>query len=194
MVSGDISKSNGGMMKELILSEENYDYGIDIEFKPSKNGLYQYRNWLTDGWMLLDTDKIHKGVILGTKELTKGMYDSAIAPFINKEYLKTVLNKKNRVRFSAISYNGLTLAEIGNKKYRVLDSFMAEQIASLECFFKDDKYFFFAFNEAEEEAGIDFDSYMFLGLVMGMKHNKITQNNIKILSKLETYLSCMGEY
>lgn len=178
-------------MEKLILSEENYEYGLDIEFKPSKNGLYQYRQWLTDGWLLLDTQKTYKGQILGVKTITKDTYNSTIEPFVNKEYLQDVLQEKNRVEFSDISYKGYTLAKIG-KKERCIDSYFAEQIKCLECFFKDDKYFFFALNEANETIDIDFDSYMFMGLVMGMKNNKYTKDVITILSKLDKYLNCIG--
>lgn len=150
---------------KLRLSEEVYDYEAEINFKNTT--LYMYGKWLTDGVMLLNTETNYCSSE-NAKGLDDSAYKNAIEPFISAENLKNVLKPANKVKFSDISYKGWTLAKT-LKKNLLIDSFYANEVSCLEVFYYKDKYYFFELNEACPAMGIYYDSYMFIGLICGIK-------------------------
>ena len=91
-----------------------------------------------------------------------------LTKLISKENLKKVLKTENEVSFSNISLYNFTLATT-EKTCTLIDSAYYKFVRSFEVFFYEDIFYFFELCEAEESIGIDFDSYMFLGFVAGIK-------------------------
>ena len=176
----------------LILSKEVYDADYEIQFKHRK--LYHYDNYYSDGEMVIDFRK--NFIALGEYkiiELEKYKFDAVIASFITEEYLKKVLQLKNKVELSNITYRGNGLV-MGDKEDHLIGSYYAEELRCLELFYYDNKIFFFVLNEATSELDIDFDSYMFVGFVLGCNEKAdYTKENLHILQQLQYCLCDLKE-
>lgn len=175
-------------MSKLILSKEVYDADNKLQFKKRK--LYKYDNYFTDGEMVIDFRK--NFIVVGEyhiTDLTENQFNSVIKPFVDEEYINKVLNFKNKVELSNITYKGNGLL-MNNKKDHLIGSYYANELKGLELFYYQDKIYFFEYNTAEPEMGIDFDSYMFIGFVMGCNEKaEITKENLYILQQLQYCLS-----
>lgn len=147
-----------------ILSEENYNTNIPFKFKERE--IFKFNNWYTDGVSLIDSSKVDIK-IEEYKELSETQFNSAINKFIRKENLQRVLNSKYEVTFSDVALKTWALAET-QKTDTLIDSFYLNYIFPYEVFYNNDKFYLFYLNEACEDMGINFDSYMFLGLIAGI--------------------------
>ena len=152
-------------MSKLILSDECFN--IDHDFFSDKRNLYTFNDYITDGIFLIDTMKMNcvKEHNIIDVPITKINH---LTKLISKENLKKVLKIENEVSFSNISLYNYTLATTG-KKCTLINSIYYNFIKSFEVFFYEDFFYFFELCEAIESMGIDFDSYMFLGIVAGIK-------------------------
>lgn len=152
-------------MSKLILSDECFN--IDYDLFPNKRELFSFDYYITDGIFIIDTMKMncvkeHTVIDVPITQINH------LKKFISKENLKEVLKTENEVSFSNISLYNYTLATT-EKKCTLIDSIYYNFIKSFEVFFYEDNFYFFQLCEAEESMGIDFDSYMFLGIVAGIK-------------------------
>lgn len=176
------------MSDELILSEEIFDAEYEIDYRYKK--LYRFENYLTDGEMVIDTRKNYYSSNYGfCVELQEEKFNAIINPFIQDEYLKKVLQAENQVQLSDVSYKGVALLK--NKvKNHLISAYYAEELKGLELFYFENKIYFFLFNEAEPAAEIYFDSYMFIGFVMGIEEqSNFSKERLEILEKLEEFLN-----
>ena len=181
------------MSKELILSDEVYDIEYDINFRNRDLISFEnIENYLTDGEMVLDIRKnyINKN-LYHIRQLEEYKFNALIKPFIEKEYLKKVLQIKNMVGLSPITYrgNGLLRSCIND---HLIGSYYVNELQCLQLFYYENKIFFFVLNEANEDMGINHDSYMFIGFVMGCNEvSPKTKENLTILKELQSYLNSM---
>lgn len=175
-------------MSKLQLSEE--DYNTDVYFKLKCDNVYKYKNWITDGYSRIDTTKVDiRYNFLNTKELEERMFNDTIKKAIKKEHLEKILNTKHLVKFSDVSLKGYTLAST-EKTDTLIDSFYIPYIKCLDVFYKDNIFYLFYENEAEPSMGIDFDSEMFIGMIMGIdinerKNEVVNFSTLDILRKLK---------
>ena len=170
-------------MDKLILSKECYDAENELKFRNFFK-LYKYEYFVTDGELLIDT-RTNYYPLENITSLDKWQFESAISPYIQESVLKKVLNEKNYVIVAPISYDGVTLLE-GKKNHLILN-YYADQLKHLCLFYYDQKIYIFEYCEAEPSMEIDFDSYMFIGFVMGIDEKKC-KNNLLVLEKLISYL------
>lgn len=155
---------------KYILSEENYN--TDIPFKFKEREIYKFGSWYTDGVSLIDSSKAD--IKIETyKELDEKQFNSALGKFIKKENLQRVLNSRYEVTFSDVAIKNWALAET-QKTDTLIDSFYLNYISPYEVFYNNDKFYLFYLNEACEDMGINFDSYMFIGLIAGIDINDRT--------------------
>lgn len=148
-----------------ILSEENYNTNLPFKFKERE--IYKFNNWYTDGVSLIDSSKVDLTDLVLFKELNETQFNSALAKFIKKENLQRVLNNRYEVTFSDVAIKNWALAET-QKTDTLIDSFYLNHISPYEVFYNNDKFYLFYLNEACEDMGINFDSYMFIGLIAGI--------------------------
>lgn len=178
-------------MSELILSKEVYDAQYEINFKHKDIISFEnQKDYLTDGEMVIDVRKnyISKNYYY-VKELEEYKFNAVIAPYVTEDYLKKVLQIKNHVSLSKITYDDNGLLRSPDKDH-LIGGYYATILRDFELFWYEDKIFFFVFNEAEPGSGINFDSYMFVGFVMGCIEN--TQNSkarLEILKELQSKLN-----
>lgn len=174
---------------DYILSKESYDADNEIGFRlvQSSPHIYRYGKYYSDGEMVIDTDKnyYHSDKV---QDLTEQQFETTIKPLVRDEYLQNnVLKEENYVEFSDIAYKNVCLLK--GKNNHLINSFYYNELRNLELFWYDEKIFFFEYLEAEESAGIDFDSYMFIGVVMGIKENSnFSKKTLETLEKLDNCL------
>lgn len=178
-------------MNELILSKEVYDPQYKINFRHKNLMCFKNQeNYLTDGEMVLD---VRKNYISRSeyyiKELEEYKFDAVVAPYITDEYLKKVLQRKNYVTLSKITYDGNGLLRSSVKDH-LIGEYYAIELRDFELFYYENKIYFFVLNEADNEAGIVFDSYMFIGFVMGCKEDtNNSKDRLDILQELQSKLN-----
>lgn len=179
-------------MSKLILSDECFN--TDYYFFSDKINLYTFNYYITDGIFLIDTMKMNcvKEHTVIDVPITKMNH---LKKLISKENLKKVLKTENEVSFSNISLYNYTLATT-EKTYTLIDSVYYNFIKRFEVFFYKDNFYFFELCEAEESMGINFDSYMFLGLVAGIKiDNKKSlfqkHSTVEIINQLKDFTTIL---
>lgn len=166
-------------MVQLILSEENFQTGLKFKFINSP--LFQHNEWITDGIIYIDSNKIQimkeePLMSLDTKFL------SVVSKYINKNNLNLILNTRYNVEFSDISYLNWTLAST-KETDTLINHYYVDWFRELEVFYKDNIFYLFYLLEADEDIGVDFDSYMFIGILAGVNSTDKTVQRIKLLEQ-----------
>ena len=179
-------------MSKLILSEENYNTDLDFRFKNEK--LYQFQNWITDGYCCIDMNKMDLGILSNIAKLEEWQFNTSIKKYIQKDHLKRILNTKYLVNFSDVSLKNYTLAS-NDKVDTLIDTYYVDYIKCLDVFYKDNTFYLFYENEAEPMMDIDYDSEMFIGLIKGIDINEY-KNVVTIFSTLDIFrkLKRLNEY
>ena len=163
------------------LSKERFY--TDIEFDLGE--VYIHKNYVADRSLVIDTavagyrayDKKGLDVISGQK---------TIENIVCEQNLENVLNKGVEVEIGNVTYRDTRLVMSKDKKVKLLiGEKYARQIGQwLYCFYLNDMFYFFEFCPADEDMGIEEDSYMFVCALM-----RCTPNGLDLdkMLKLEEY-------
>lgn len=178
-------------MSKLILSKEVFDTQSEIQFRHKDIISFKNQNnYLTDGEMVIDVRKnyIDKKSYY-VKELEEYKFDAVIAPFITDDYLNKVLQRKNYVALSKIIYDGNGLLRSPQKDH-LIGEYYAMILRNFELFYYENKIYFFDFLETEPSSDVYFDSYMFVGFVMGcIETSQTSKDRLEILKELQSRLN-----
>ncbi len=170
------------------LSKECFYTDIEIDLED----VYFLNNYVTDGVIVIDTavadyrayDKKSLDVISGQK---------TIENIVCEQNLENVLNKGIEVEIGNVTYSDRRLVISKDKKVKLLiDEKYARQIGQwLYCFYLNDMFYFFEFCPADEDMGIEEDSYMFVCALMCCTPGKL---DLDKMLKLEEYAEKLQIY
>ena len=174
-------------MTQYKLSNEHFNNDIDFAFTED---LLRYGHYITNGEMVIDerTAEVRGNVV---KNLKEWQYNASIEPIINEKRLKKVLDSKYYVETTPIALNNLFLAFNEKENIKVLmGAKYANMTDLLYIFYYEDVFYCFDLLNADEEAGVDEDAYMFVCAFMRVQARDNTASHIWELFEKYKELKC----
>ena len=163
------------------LSKESFYTDIEFDLEEA----YIHKNYVTDGSFVLDT-AVAGYRAYDKKNLNKVSEQKIIENIVCEQNLENVLNIGIKVEIGDVTYSDVRLVMSKDKKVKLLiGEKYARQIGQwLDCFYLNDMFYFFEFCPADEDMGIEEDSYMFVCALMRCTPGKL---DLDKMLKLEEY-------
>ena len=170
------------------LSKECFYTDMEIDLEDA----YFLNNYVTDGTIVIDT-AVAGYRAYNQKNLAPESARKIIENIICEQNLENVLNVGIEVEIGGVTYSDRRLVMSKDKKVKLLiGEKYARQIGQwLYCFYLNDMFYFFEFCPADEDMGIEEDSYMFVCALMHCTPGKL---DLDKMLKLEEYAEKLQIY